>query len=170
MSGRYDALAHVFACCDAIYRTLGEGAPRVTTDAYVVRLHEMSRRFGAIALELRGHLEGEAPAPLAVIERVLAQALEADPSGALALYGAAMVVSPRLLVTVRDARAVDPDDQGFQALLDEVASTTVAEIHLMASLNGSFEAGEDPRWRAAARALVDLADASGNAESFVWSR
>lgn len=170
MSGRSDALAHLFACCDAVYWALGEGAPRVGTDAYVVRLHEMSRQFGAVALELRAHLDGESPAPLAVINQVLGRAFEGDPTGALALYGAAMVVAPRLLVTVRDARDVAPDDQEFQALLDQVAATTVTEIHLMAGLGGSFEAGEDDQWLRAARALVDLVDASGNAESFVWSR
>ena len=170
MSARSASLAHVFACTDALYASLGEGAPRVGVDAYVVRLHEMSRRFGALTLDLRAHLDGEAPAPLAIVRQLMDRAFADDASGALALYALAMVVGPRLLVTVRDARTHDPHDQEYQGLLDQVAATTVAEIHLIAGLTGPQEVGDDPQWRAAARALVDLADASGNAESFVASR
>ena len=170
MSARSASLSHVFSCTDALYASLGRGAPAVQVDAYVVRLHEMSRRYGALALELRAQLAGEAPAPLAIIDQLMTRAFEADATGAMALYAVSMVVGPRLLVTVRDARALDPHDQEFQGLLDRVAATTVAEIHLIAGLKGPPEVVEDPRWHAGARALVDLADSSGNAESFVAPR
>jgi len=44
---------HLLSCFDAVYLGLGENAPKLSTDAYVVRVHEMSRSFGEIALDLR---------------------------------------------------------------------------------------------------------------------
>ena len=170
MSSRSATLGHVFACCDALYRSLGEGAATLGADAYVVRLHEMARTFGALALDLRGHLDAPPPPPLAIIERVLTRAIATDPTGTLAVYAMAVVVGPRLLVTLRDVRVAHADDQEFQSLLDEVARVTLAEIQSLARVGEHGADTDDPRWRASARELVNLLDASGNAESFVLSR
>jgi hypothetical protein len=46
-------LTHLLSCFDAVYRGLGESAPLFSGDANVVRVHEMSRSFGDVALEIR---------------------------------------------------------------------------------------------------------------------
>ena len=151
-----DARRHVASCVEAIYRSLGESAPTFTHDAYVVCLHEASRTFGALAHELR-----ESPVePHRVITEIFARASD-EPSGALSLYALSMVVGPRLLVTLADL-----DDRAF----DGVAEATRRQLLACARLSGHPESIDDPGFAEAARALVVLAEASGNAESFPISR
>ena len=168
MNPRAPLVAHLFACWDALYRCLGEGAPHVTDDAYVVALNSASRNFGSVALGLREFLSSEVPAPLAVIERVLRDALARDATGALAIYATTMVVGPRLLVTLLDARAEADDD--LRELLDRAAQVTVAELRALATVLHDQSELADPAWQTAARGLTELVEASGNAESFVLSR
>ena len=151
-----DARRHVASCVEAIYRALGESAPTFTHDAYVVCLHEASRTFGALAHELR-----ENPVePHPVILEIFSRASD-EPSGALSLYALTMVVGPRLLVTLADL--ADPD-------MGEVAEVTRHQLLACARLTSHPDAIDEPGFAEAARALVTLAETSGNAESFPLSR
>ncbi|MHB8827241.1 MAG: hypothetical protein ACYC5Z_06230 [Acidimicrobiales bacterium] len=147
-----DARRHVASCVEAIYRGLGESAPTFTHDAYVVCLFEVARTFGALAHSLR-----DAPVePHPVIREIFARASD-EPSGALSLYALSMVVGPRLLVTLADI--ADPT-------FSDVAEVTRHQLMACARLTSHPEAIDDPGFAAAARDLVVLAEASGNAESF----
>ena len=146
----------VASCVEAIYQGLGETAPTRTHDAYVVCLYEASRSFGALAQHLRA-----APVdPHPVIAEIFARASD-EPTGALSLYALSMVVGPRLLVTLADLH---------ERRFDEVAQVTRRQLLACARLTSHPDAIDDPGFAAAARALVVLAESSGNAESFVVSR
>jgi len=99
---------HLFGLYDALYRGLGVAAPTCTNDALAVRTYELGRLFGAEALLLRedGY---EAPASPLVLSMIEHAALE-DPTGALALFVVTMLVSPRLLVWLRDLALVVTDE------------------------------------------------------------
>ena len=167
---RRDVASHLFSCCDAVYRSLGESAPLLEDDAYVVRVHEMSRAFGALALAWREELGGASVEPLAQIESTIRASVAPDPSGALCLYAMSMVIGPRLLVSFRDARHWLGDDETLFALIDLSARVTVGELHRVANVVHEQADVDDPRWRHAARALVEELDASGNVDSFGISR
>ena len=161
-----EVLEHLFSCCDAIYLVLGEGAPLLSNETYVVRVHEMSRSFGAVALAMRAQLGETEVAPLPVIEGVLSHALASDETGAMVLYAMAMVVGPRLLVSLRDAREAFAGEGDVTALLEDAARVSVGEILAIGELVKGQSAIEDPAWQAAARTLIDIAESSGNADSF----
>ena len=151
-----DARRHVASCCEAIYRGLGESAPTFTHDAYVVCLHEASRTFGALAHELR-----EAPVDAhPVILEIFARASD-ESSGALSLYALSIVVGPRLLVTLADLANHD---------LDALAEATRHQLLACARLKTHPDSIDEPGFAGAARALVVLAETSGNAESFPLSQ
>ncbi|MGC1420246.1 MAG: hypothetical protein WA786_09050 [Acidimicrobiales bacterium] len=162
-------MTHLLSCFDAVYRGLGESAPLFTSDANVVRAHEMSRSFGAVALRLREHLDDAAVEPLAIITQVLSEALADDESGSLTLYAMALVVGPRLLVSLRDAREV-PGADDVRALLDYASKVTVSEVLSIGEVAQDERIMEDPRWQARARALMTEVEKAGNAESFGISR
>lgn len=146
----------VASCVEAIYQGLGESAPSFSHDAYVVCLYEASRTFGALANRLR-----ETPVtPHPVIAEIFARASD-EPTGALSLYALTMVVGPRLLVTLADVG---------ESRFDEVAEATRRQLLACTRLTSHPEAIDDPGFASAARALVVLAESSGNAESFVFSR
>ena len=97
MSDDRDVVAHLAECFDAVYEALGELAPLLTFDSYVVCAHEMSRSFGEVALSMREYT-GRSPKPLGIVDAVLRQSWQEDPSGTLTLYAVAVLVGPRLLV------------------------------------------------------------------------
>jgi hypothetical protein len=146
----------VASCVEAIYRSLGESARRFSHDAYVVCLYEAARSYGELAQTLRD--EPVDPHPL--IREIFARASD-EPTGALSLYALSMVVGPRLLVTLADLG---------ERRYDEVAEVTRRQLLACARLTSHPEAIDDPGFAAAARALVVLAESSGNAESFAVSR
>jgi hypothetical protein len=165
-----EVVGHLLACFDAVYRVLGENAPRMTNDAYVVRTHEMSRAFGAVALEMRSFLDDASIRPLPVIEAVLSHAFVNDETGAMTLYAMAMVVGPRILVSVRDAHELLGSDPVMGAILDHAAQVGVAEIISVGEVAKGQAPIEDPSWQEAARDLSNTLESSGNAESFGLSR
>jgi hypothetical protein len=146
---------HVASCVEALYRGLGESAPGFTHDAYVVCLHEASRTFGTLAQGLREAPVEAHPVILEIFERA-----SDEPSGALSLYALSMVVGPRLLVTLADL--ADPAFEG-------VAEATRHQLLACARLTSHPDSIDDPGFAEAARALVVLAETSGNAESFPLS-
>jgi hypothetical protein len=161
---------HLLACYDTIYIVLGESAPALTNDAYVVRVYETARAFGALALEMREHLSDPKVAPLPVLEAVLRRAVAGDGSGALVLYAMAMVVGPRLLVTLLDARAALTNDSELTELSNHASMVCVKEIRATGEVAKYQAPIEDREWQSLARALSETFDAAGNAESLGISR
>ncbi len=162
---RDEVLGHVLSCFDALYEELGTRAPQFTNDAYVVCAYEMGRWFGDVALELRSEI-GRDVGPLPVISAVLEHASLTDETGAMALYCVAMVVGPRLLVTMLDARTQLGDDAQALALLDRAGEVMVSQMHLVGRVASNQPPIEDPSWQAAARDLTTTLESAGNAESF----
>ena len=160
-----DIASHLQACCAAIYEVLGEAAPTLSNDDFVVRAHELSRAFGEAALVLRAHAGDRIVEPLGVIESVLREAVVNDDSGAMVLFALVAVVGPRLLVSTRDARAALVDDGALCDVLDELANTLVKEIRRTAEVVRELPEG-DQEWLEAARGLTMRLETSGNAESF----
>ena len=161
---------HVASCYDALYRTVGERAGTLTNDAFVIRAYESARDFGALALEMRSYLgEVDLTAP-PVLDAVLAHSFDNDPTGAMVLYALAMVVGPRLLVTLLDARAATADDAELRALLDHGSQVTVGVIRSIGDTVQHRTAIDDPAWQAAARDLTLTLDEAGLAESLGLSR
>jgi hypothetical protein len=156
---------HLLACYDTIYIVLGESAPTLTNDAYVVRAYETARVYGALALELRGYLGEPETAPFPVLEEVLRRAVAGDASGALVLYAMAMVVGPRLLVSLLDARAALSDDPALTELLNGASMVCVKEIRETGAVAKDQAPIDDEDWQTLARELSTSFDAVGNAES-----
>lgn len=161
---------HLGSVYDALYLSLGEGAPRAHRDAFVVRLHHASRTFGALALELR-EVQADASAdvspdvaPDALVYAVMTNSLAEDDSGALALYALAMVVGPRLLVTLRDYLEVEANVTR-RRILSHGSDLVVSEIRAVGTTVANEEPLDDPAWADAARTIVDTLDAAGMAES-----
>jgi hypothetical protein len=163
-------VTHLLSCCDAVYLGLGETAPKLTTDANVVRVHEMSRSFGSLALEMRQHLDGSDVEPLDVIRDTLNQALLDDPSGSMTLYAMALVIGPRLLVSLRDAREALKTDSDVTVLFERAAQVIVAEIRSIVNMSQDERIIDDPQWEEAARGLRTAVETAGNADSFGISR
>ena len=65
MPSNEEMARHLLACYDTIYMVLGESAPTLSADAYVVRTYEMGRSFGALALEMRDFTEATHVVPIA---------------------------------------------------------------------------------------------------------
>jgi hypothetical protein len=161
---------HVLACYDTIYIVLGESAPTLTNDAYVVRTYEMGRAYGTLALELREFLEEPAVAPIPVLESVLRRAVAGDVSGALVLYAMTMVVGPRLLVSLLDARTALDNDPRLTQLFNEASMVCVREIRATGEVAKDQAPIDDVEWQDLARDLSLTLDEAGNAESLGISR
>jgi hypothetical protein len=161
---------YVLGCYDTIYIVLGESAPTFTNDAYVVRTYEMARAYGDLALELRHHLGGGDVAPIPVLEGVLRDAISGDDTGALVLYAMAMVVGPRLLVSLLDARNSLSNDPALSERFSDASMVCVREIRATGEVAKDQEPIEDPRWLALARGLGETLENAGNAESLGLSR
>jgi hypothetical protein len=176
---------HLAAIYDALYSSLGEGAPRATSDAVVVRLHEASRAFGELALELRDGgvlLESQGSGdvvphevvphdvvphdvvPDDVVAPLITRSLVEDPTGALALYALSMLLGPRLLVSLRDYLA-EEDDEWRRTVMQHGSDLVVREIRAAGLALEGEPSPEGPAWSLAARGLADILDEAGMAES-----
>jgi hypothetical protein len=155
---------HLLACYDTIYIVLGESAPTLTNDAYVVRTYETARAYGALALELREHLGDVDVAPVEVLEDVLRRAVAGDESGALVLYAMAMVVGPRLLVSLLDARSAT-ENRALTELFNGASMVCVKEIRATGDVAKDQAPIDDEEWQRLARDLSETFDSAGNAES-----
>lgn len=165
-----DTMVHLFSCFNTMYVVVGEGAPTLTNDAYVIRAYESGRAFGGVALAFREYL-GDVPGEtLGPLEDTLRQALAGDDSGAMLLFALAMVVGPRVLVSLRDARDQVEIDEAALVVLNLASKVMVHEILKVGEVSKDQAPIEDSRWQEAAKGLTDRLDASGNAESFGISR
>ncbi|MGB8195577.1 MAG: hypothetical protein WCF25_01035 [Acidimicrobiales bacterium] len=161
---------HILACYDTIYIVLGESAPALANDAYLVRTYETARAYGALALELREHLGGGDTVAIPVLAAVLREAAAGDESGALVLYAMAMVIGPRLLVSLLDARTALTDEPELTRMFSDASMVCVREIRATGEVAKDQEPIEDPRWLELARGLAETLDNAGNAESLGLSR
>ena len=161
---------HLLACYDTIYIVLGESAPTLSNDAYVVRTYETARAYGALALELRQHLGEPVVVPIPVLDEVLHRAVAGDQTGALVLYAMAMVVGPRLLVSLLDARTALDGDPTLTALFNEASMACVREIRATGEVAKDQAPIDDLEWQTLARDLATTLDSAGNAESLGVSR
>lgn len=163
MTQDVDVVAHLGDCFDATYRGLGELAPLMSNDAFVVVTHEMSRSFGEVALSMREYTN-QPLVPLPVISALLARSNTLDPSGTLTLYAVAMVIGPRLLVSLRDALEIVSEPRA-RAIFDEGQLVTVRQVRRVGELVA--EPGiDETSWLAGVRELGDMVEFGQNAESF----
>jgi hypothetical protein len=88
----------------------------------------------------------------------------------LVLYAMAMVVGPRLLVTLLDARTALTNDSELTELSNHASKVCVKEIRATGEVAKDRAPIEDREWQSLARALSETLDAAGNAESLGISR
>jgi hypothetical protein len=163
-------LEHLFSCFDTTYQVLGASAPNLTNDAYVVRTYEAGRAMGEVALALRtilGEVSGE---PLEALSDVLRGSVADDLSGAMLLFCLAMVVGPRLMVSLRDAREFEEFDDDALAVLNEASAVVLAEILAVGAVAKSQGTIDDEHWQERARGLARHLEEAGYADSFGISR
>lgn len=160
-----EALAHVLTCVDAIYQVMGEAAPTFTDDAYVVRTFETARSMGEVALALREYLDEPASAPMAEVVDVLRDAAAGDREGAMTLFCFAVVVGPRLLVSLRDVREEVALDEKALALTNLASAALVAEMLAVGEVARGDGSHEDDAWQERARSLNLALEGAGYAES-----
>jgi hypothetical protein len=160
-----EALAHVLSCLDAIYEAMGDAAPTLSNDAFVVRAFETARAVGEVALALREYLELSRSSPMDIVTDVLRDAVAGDEEGAMLLFCFAVVVGPRLLVSLRDAREEVSLDEGAMAVANLASEVLVAEILAVGEAAQDLAPVEDERWQERARGLTFRLEAAGYAES-----
>jgi hypothetical protein len=163
-------LEHLFACFDTTYQVLGASAPNLTNDAYVVRTYEAARAMGEIALSLRSVLVDVSAEPVEALREVLLESVGDDLTGAMLLFCLAMVVGPRLMVSLRDAREFDEFDADALGVLNEASAVVLAEILAVGEVAKSQGTIEDERWQDQARGLAQHLEEAGYADSFGISR
>ena len=156
------------SAAEAIYGVLGRRAPEVSDDGYVVGLYEMARACGAVSLSLRELADVSTVAGAPVVADVLERSVDLDPTGALAVYATTMVVAPRFLVALRDARVEETGES--HAVLVQAADTVVSALRRLAEHAHDQELYDDPAWQSAARSLAQTLDEAGYGESLVISR
>jgi hypothetical protein len=153
-----------------MYRVLGASAPSFSDDAYVVLTYESARALGEVALRFREHLGDVAPEPIEPLADALLAAVGGDPTGAMALYCVAMVVGPRVLVSLRDAREYLELDAGDLEVVNLASRVMLQEMHAVGEVAARRGPIEDTDWQRRARELADRLESTGNAESFGISR
>lgn len=163
-------LGHLFSCFDTMYRVLGASAPNFTDDVCVIRTYEAGRAFGEVALAFRERLGDADPEPVASLADVLVEASGDDLTGALSLYCLAVVVGPRMLVSLRDAREFVELDENDLAVVNLASQVLLGEMHAVGEVARRRGPIEDEDWQARARGLADRLEMTGNAESFGISR
>ena len=139
----------------AVLAALVRESRPAASDAAPESLRVFASRLG----ELGALLGDSDPDPLA--REVLEEAREGDPGGLLLRYAITMLVVPRLLVSVADARARDDDPR-----LARVAEVLVGSLYELAAVAPAGEP-DDPAWAERARSLIRRLDDGGAAESFV---
>jgi hypothetical protein len=169
MSSR-DTMEHLFSCFDTVYVVVGENAGTLTNDAYVVRTYETARAMGSVALSFREYLGEVVVEPYAPLEDTLRQAFAGDVSGALALFALVVVVGPRLLVSLRDARERVELDEAALAVLNGASAVLIREILAIGEVSKDQGPIDDTEWQENARSLSRRLDEGENAESFGISR
>jgi RecA/RadA recombinase len=159
-------LEHLFSCFDTTYQVLGASAPNLTDDAYVVRTYEAARAMGDVALSLRTILLDAPRTPVEALRDVLVESVADDLSGAMLLFCLAMVVGPRLMVSLRDAREFEEFDADALSVLNEASAVVLAEILAIGAVAKSQGTIDDEHWQEQARGLARHLEEAGYADSF----
>lgn len=167
--GSRDTLEHLFSCFDTMYRVLGASAPNFSDDAYVVASYEAARALGEVALAFREYLDEE-PETVPALAEALTRSAGEDLTGAMALYCLAVVVGPRVLVSLRDAREYVALDATQLALVNGASEALLAQMHAVGEVARRRAPIEDEHWQRGARALAEDLETAGYAESFGVSR
>jgi hypothetical protein len=165
MSSR-QTLEHLYSCFDTMYGVLGASAPSFTDDAYVVRTYETARALGEVALAYRGQLGDVAPQSVEPLADALVAAAGDDLTGAMTLYCLAMVVGPRVLVSLRDAREYVSLDAAELDVVNLGSQVLLREMHAVGEVAARRGHIEDEEWQRRARELAERLESTGNAESF----
>ena len=163
------AMEHLYACFDALYLVLGASAPNLTNDAYVVRAYESARTFGEVALSFRAYLGDVGAEPMEPVHSALLEAVADDLTGAMLLYCLVIVVGPRLLVSLHDARALELDKDA-RAVLNAASDALVAEMLAAGEVAKAAVPIEDRHWQERAQGLGERLEEGGYAESFGIAR
>jgi hypothetical protein len=163
-------LEHLFSCFNTMYAVMGAGAPDLSDDAYVVRTYETARAMGDVALVIREYVGEVEEAVVPSMQGALVDALASDLSGAMLLFCFTVVVAPRVLVSLRDAREQVKLDEGALAVLNFASEITIREMFAVGEVAKSEGANEDADWQEHARGLSQALEKAGNAESFGISR
>jgi hypothetical protein len=163
-------LEHLYSCFDTTYAVLGASAPNLTNDAYVVRTYEAARAMGEVALSLRAILVDAPSDAVPALHDVLMESVADDLTGAMLLFCLAMVVGPRLMVSLRDAREFEEFDAESLAVLNEASAVVLAEILAIGAVAKSQGTIEDEPWQERARGLAQQLEKAGYADSFGLSR
>ena len=169
MASEREIAEYLLDCFDTLYRVLGEGAPTLLNDAYVVRTYDAARAFGGVALELREFLGAPAVQSVDVLEGVLANSIASDETGAMTLFAMAMVVGPRLLVSLLDARQALGEGP-LNAICEHASQVVVSEIRATGDAARDQAPIEDSSWQGAARDFTETLDGAGYVESMGISR
>jgi len=162
-------LEHLFSCFDTTYQVLGASAPRLSNDAYAVRAYEAGRAMGEVALSLRSILVDVSPNEVDALRDVLKESVADDPTGAMLLYCLAMVVGPRLMVSLRDAREFEELDPDALGVLNDASGAVLAEILAIGEVAKGRGTIDDEHWQEQARGLARHLEEAGYADSFAIS-
>jgi len=163
-------MQHLFSCFDSMYAALGESAPMLHNDAFLIRTYEMARVCGEVTLTFRDYLGDVADERILALDEVLLEAVEGDESGAMLLFALATLIGPRVLVSLRDAREVAGLDDSAMEVLSAASQVLVREILLIGEVAKAQAPTEDGRWQEIARGLRVTLEEAGNVESFGISR
>jgi hypothetical protein len=104
------------------------------------------------------------------MQSVLVDALANDLSGAMVLFCFTVVVAPRLLVSLRDAREQVELSDGALVVLNSASQVLIREMFAAGDVAKSEGVIEDRHWQEFARGLSETLEKNGNAESFGISR
>lgn len=151
---------YVASLYDALYRSLGEAAPRAQVDSVAVRLHEASRALGAVVLKYRTPPE---IVPHSLVLALMNRTIEEDPAGIFTLFALTMVIGPRILVTLRDAQETQID-QEIREKWSGDSQVLLQVMHDCATTAGALERIDDPTWAVVARAMEVELEGAGYAD------
>ena len=101
---------------------------------------------------------------------VLLESVADDLTGAMLLFCLAMVVGPRVMVSLRDAREYVEFDGDTLEVLREASDVMLSEILAVGEVAKSQGSIEDERWQEQARGLSQRLEEAGYADSFGISR
>jgi hypothetical protein len=153
-----------------MYAVLGAGAVDLSDDAYVLRTYETARAMGEVALSFREYLGEVETAMVPSIQGVLVDALANDLTGAMVLFCFTMVVAPRVLVSLRDAREQIELSDGALDVLNIASQVLIREMFAAGEVAKTEGVSEDRHWQEHARGLSETLEKTGNAESFGLTR
>ena len=163
-------MEHLFSCFDTMYAVLGAGAVDLSDDAYVVRTYETARAMGEVALSFREYLGDVETEMVPSLQGVLVDALANDLTGAMVLFCFTMVVAPRVLVSLRDAREQVELSDGALDVLNIASQVLIREMFATGEVAKTEGVSEDRHWQEHARGLSETLEKAGNAESFGLTR